>query len=174
MVARYDPQKDHDNLFKALSMLKENNFYFKCILVGSKIEYHNDELLLKIKNNNIDENLILVGERSDLNRVYSALDCHILSSSYGEAFPNVIAEAMACGVQCIATDVGDSKEIIGKSGWIVPKENSKLLFKAMSEAISQNKTNSKKRDELKKIIEDKFTLKIMVQSYSQLYKSLLI
>lgn len=168
MIARFDPQKDHVNLFKALSLIPNNDL--TCVLVGTGMEEKN-ALIRKLGNN---ENIILAGERSDIPSVMSALDIHILSS-LGEAFPNVLAEAMACETPCISTDVGDAKFIVGKTGWIVPPENPIALSNTISIAIKELKTNPEKwglrKEEARKRIKQNFSLNKMIERYQRLWNS---
>jgi glycosyltransferase involved in cell wall biosynthesis len=65
-------------------------------------------------------NFHLLGRRDDMHRLHAALDVLVLSASDGEALPVVIMEAMACGVPCVATDVGDTALVIGEAGKTVP------------------------------------------------------
>ena len=76
----------------------------------------------------------------------NGLDIHIQSSSYGEGFPNVVAEAMACGTPSIVTNVGDASFIVGKTGWIVPPNNPKKLARAIEMALLELGTKKWKKD----------------------------
>jgi glycosyltransferase involved in cell wall biosynthesis len=64
--------------------------------------------------------------------VLSALDI-MVSSSISESFPNVIGEAMACGVPCVVTDVGDSATIVGATGAVIAPRSPTALADALAE-----------------------------------------
>lgn len=137
MAARSDPQKDHANLVNTLRLIKHKGVSFQCVLVGFEMDADNHELCRLIESQGVKDNVLLLGERPDIPNVMNALDIHVLSSSFGEAFPNVLAEAMACGTPCVSTDVGDAAFIVGDTGWIVPPSNSELLANALSEAVAE-------------------------------------
>ena len=75
-----------------------------------------------------------------MNKIYAALDIVAVTSRYGEAFPMVVCESMACGTPCVVTDVGDSSYIVDKTGFTVEKENSDALVEAFLK-ISNNNDN---------------------------------
>lgn len=124
---------------------------------------------------NLNKEIILLGPQTKINKIMSLIDIHILSSKYGEAFPNVVAEAMASGTPCIVTDVGDSSSIVGKTGWIVRPGNSKELAQNIKKAIK--KLKSKNWDYLRlsarKRIVSNFSLKKMIHNYDKIWKTLI-
>jgi glycosyltransferase involved in cell wall biosynthesis len=134
MVARFDSQKDHHNLLSALSRLQRQGLAVYCLLVGRDVDQNNERLMDWIRGFGLDERVFPLGQRSDVAAVMNALDVHVLSSC-GEAFPNVVAEAMACGVPCVTTDVGDAAVIVGDTGWIVPAKNAIALADGLTAAF---------------------------------------
>ncbi len=172
-VARYDPQKDHLNLLKALSLIKQKNINFCCVLVGSNVNRSNIDLISKIKKFRLHNHVKLLGRNDDISRVMNGFDVHILSSSYGEGFPNVIAESMACGTPCITTDVGDAAFIVGKTGWVVPPKNEVKLSLAIEKALNEIGTTDwvKRSNKARQFIQKKFSINKMLKSYNRVWIS---
>ena len=80
----------------------------------------------------------LLGERQDVARLYASFDVYWMSSvarGIAEGFPNVIAEAMACGVPCVATDIGDAASIIGQTGRVVQSRDWRAFGDATAELL---------------------------------------
>lgn len=172
-VGRFDPFKDHSNLLNAMSILMKQGLAFRCILVGKDLTANNTELYDKIVELGLIDRVILAGQRTDIPAVMNALDLHVLSSS-SEAFPNVLAEAMACGTPCVSTDVGDAKEIISKFGWIVPSQNSNELAKSIFYAQVEKQDDINKWEQRRQQsidhISSKFSLQIMVDSFYRVWE----
>jgi len=133
-VARWNPQKDQPNLINACAHLKKNtSLKFTCLLVGPNIDQNNSELVEHIDKMQVSDCVLPVGVCSDVSALMNAIDFHVLPSSFGEAFPNVVAEAMSCGTPCIVTDVGDAATMVNGHGWVVPPRNSNALADAIVE-----------------------------------------
>jgi len=167
MVARYDPQKDHVNLIKALGMLKKSGKEFRCVLVGSGVDLSNSELVAVIEDEDIQDRILLLGRRGDIPAVMNAIDINVLSSA-GEAFPNVLAEAMACGTPCITTDVGDAALIVGETGWVVPPKDPTALTGAISGAIEEMQKSGhweKREIAARKRIYENFSIQAISEAY---------
>ncbi len=174
MVARYDPYKDHENLFKALFLLKSSNFNFVCLLIGSNMTCENSDLVKMIASYDLTSNVFLIGPKSNISMYMSSLDIHILSS-LDESFPNVLSEAMLCSTPCISTDVGDAELILGDTGWIVPIKDPKKLYLSIMEAIellvSDNIKWANKKQLCRERIVLNFSLQSMINSYISVWNN---
>jgi glycosyltransferase involved in cell wall biosynthesis len=131
LVARIDPMKDHRSFLEAAARLSMDHDTVRFACVGEGPALATGDLRALADRLGLGGKVIWAGARQDMANVYSALDV-IVSSSYGEGFSNVIAEAMACEVPCIVTDVGDSAWIVGDTGDVVPARNAEALRQAMA------------------------------------------
>ena len=111
-----------------------------------------------------------LGERSDMPRLTAALDVAVSSSSFGEGFPNVIAEAMGSGVPCVVTDVGDSAWLVGDTGTVVPARDAAALAKAITDllALPQAERKAMGQRARQRIIKD-FSLPAVVAQFEQVF-----
>ena len=144
MVARFDPMKDHKNYLNAAYILIQNYQNVKFLCIGSGPQKYKKEIYLDCEKLGLNSYVIWQTNRDDMPAVYNALDISTLSSSYGEGFSNALSEAMACGVPCVTTDVGDSAQIIGDTGIVVPPKNPKALADGwynMLKSINSNNLN---------------------------------
>jgi glycosyltransferase involved in cell wall biosynthesis len=136
-VARYDPMKDHKTFFKAAGILLKKNSNVHFIFAGRGMDRNNTSLKEQMCAIGQKENIHLLGERNDINRIYSISDLACSSSSYGEGFSNAIAEAMAASVPCVVTDAGDSAYIVGATGIVVPVNDPSALARAWEKMIQK-------------------------------------
>jgi glycosyltransferase involved in cell wall biosynthesis len=175
MVARWNPQKDHENLIKALGHLQAQlHSPWHCVLVGSELTTNNHPLVALLEKYGLTDRVSLLGVRTDISAVMNALDLHILSSAYGEAFPNVVSEAMACGTPCIVTKVGDAALIVGETGWAVPPKDPIQLATAISQAVEARSHQilwAERQAACRQRIQANFSLQIMVDKYHDVWKN---
>ena len=128
MLARVDPMKDYETFLSAARVLTSRypNLYFIVAGAGTNmVSWHP-----------LPPRFLRLGIREDVPEVLNAMDIMVLSS-LGESFPNVVGEAMACGIPTIATDVGDAAYIIGNQGIIIPPRNPKALIQAIETMMQE-------------------------------------
>ncbi len=127
LAARLDPMKDHPTFLKAASRIARKYLDVHFVCVGDGPAAYAEVLKQQADTLGLTRRLIWAGARDNMPGIYSALDILCSSSAYGEGFSNTIAEAMACGVPGVVTDVGDSALIVGNTGSIVaPRDHSAL------------------------------------------------
>lgn len=139
IVARFDPMKDHITFLKAAALVDSSCPDVRFVCVGSGDAGYTELLRHVSEELGLANKILWVGVQKDMPAVYSSLDILCLSSA-GEGFPNVIGEAMACGVPCVATDVGDSAEIVGNAGIVVPPKHCKNLADGLQQMIVRIET----------------------------------
>jgi len=130
LVGRLDPIKDHSTFLHAAALVAKQCPVMRFVCIGGGDSAYKESLMALSKELELSTRLVWAGECDDMPSVYNALDVACLTS-IAEGCPNVLLEAMACSVPCVATDVGDSKRIIGDTGDIVQPRDPQALAAAL-------------------------------------------
>lgn len=134
LVARHHPHKDHATFFAAAASIRARSEATRFVLCGEGLHWQNGEIT-RLIDESLRPAVHLLGRRDDVERIYPALDVACLSSAT-ESFPNVLGEAMACGVPCVSTDCGDVRELISDTGRVVPTRDPEALAAAALEVLT--------------------------------------
>lgn len=172
VVGRFDVQKNHRGFCDAMARLCQLRPGTHALLVGAQVDTNNRELLGWLQHAGVASVCHLLGPRTDIPRLMAALDV-LLLPSLGEAFPNVVGEAMACGVPCAVTDVGDAAFIVGNLGRVVPQGDMLALADAAAELLALPPAA---RDTLARLVREdvcqRFDIRAVAQQHEQAYRAL--
>jgi len=174
LIGRLDPMKDHTTFLQAVKIFDQKECSVRFVCIGDGKEPYKSKIHSLCMTLGLNGSLIWTGVRSDMPAVYSALDIVTSTSSYGEGFSNVIGEAMACGVPCVVTDVGDSAIIVGETGVIVPPEDPQALADGWRRMLKRLNDKSYSIKEMARArIVSHYNSEIFIQKTSRMLLSLL-
>ena len=173
LVARFHPMKDHMTFVAAASQVAAIYPQARFLLVGRGLHAPEAGILAALESAGLAERTTVEEERNDMTDVYNALDIACSSSAWGEGFSNAIGEAMACGVPCVVTDVGDSAAIVAQTGTVVASRDPAGLAAAIGELIAAGPEKRQARGSAARLrIEEHYALPAVVAQYESLYDSL--
>ncbi len=173
LIARFDPQKNHAGFFEAAYQLHKQRPEVHFLLVGRGVDSGNPLIISWMHDAGVSKVTHLLGERYDMPRLTAALDIATSTSSWGEAFPNVLGEAMACGVPCVSTDAGDASWIVGDTGLIVAREDMMALARAWEALLVLPVTErAKLGEQARSRIAEIFEIGNIAAQYAELYEDL--
>jgi glycosyltransferase involved in cell wall biosynthesis len=171
-VGRYDVAKGHRHLLEAFALVAASVRKVRLVCVGRGVDTENSEISSIIARAGMTERVTLLGERDCVERIFPGFDIYC-SSSINEGFPNVIAEAMACALPCVVTDVGGSAEIVDQTGLVVAPRNSGALANGLEMYVRLSSAERCLIGARARVrVRNTFSLESMVTNYAQMYRAL--
>jgi glycosyltransferase involved in cell wall biosynthesis/uncharacterized SAM-binding protein YcdF (DUF218 family) len=172
MISRAHRMKDQSTFLAAAARLRQTGRQVRFVIAGLNQTWQNTTLAASIDHFGLRDRVHLLGVRHDVPRIMTGLDC-LVSTSTSEGFPNVLGEAMACGVPCVATDAGDSRLIVGHTGIIVPIGDVDGIVAGMSRLMTEEPEQRcrRARASRERIVEN-FELGQIAARYGDLYRQL--
>lgn len=133
-VARAHPMKDHVSLVRAVALLRGQGLDVHLILIGNG--HAGSAAEAEAKRLGIAPHLTALPARNDIAQLVPGLDLFTLSSAWGEAQSLALGEAMASGVPCVSTNVGDCARMVEDPRLVVPPRQPQALADAMARVLA--------------------------------------
>jgi len=169
LFARYHPMKDHATFLRAAQIIVSRTANVQFLLAGEGITANNAELSGMLEEYRLQRVVHLLGARADIPRLTAALDVACLSS-WSESAPFVVCEAMACGLPCVVTNVGDAPRMVGDTGIVVPVRDSDALAEALNRMLVMSTVQRAALGQrARKFALEHYSLERTVSAYQALY-----
>jgi glycosyltransferase involved in cell wall biosynthesis len=172
LVGRFEARKGHDDFLLAAAIASQQREDLEFVCVGDGLPAELALLKARAQALGLSKRVYWPGFSWDMPGAYAGLDVVTLSSAFGEGFPNVVAEAMACGTPCVTTDVGDAAQIVGDLGWVVPARAPQALSEAWLKALEEQPDSGKRLLRRHKIVEN-YGFESMIERTEQALQALL-
>ena len=173
-IARYHPQKDHALFFSAANLLLKKQADVHFVLAGDQVETGNPDIKSWMRLSSAPDHFHFLGKRTDLPMLTAGLDVATLASSGDEAFPLTVIEAMACAIPCVATDVGDVRQMLGPGGRLVPPQAPAALAEGWLSVLGQSPEQRNALGQaLRERVIEYFTNSAMAAEYLKLYNQII-
>lgn len=172
LVGRFDPQKDHRTFLDAVDSVIERMDDVHAVLCGHDVEAARP-LIEEIGGSRLAGRVHVLGTRPDVERITAALDVAVSASAYGESFPNAIAEAMACGIPVVATDLPASAALIAGLGRLVPVGAPVALADAIVATLAESPAiRDRIAEEARTMVRGQYSVAACVERYRDVYTSI--
>lgn len=171
-LGRYNAVKDQANFISATAPLAIHNPGLRFLMVGRGLDYNNNDLVQQIFQTGCPDRYVLLGERQDVAACLKAMDIFCLHSRT-EGFPNVLGEAMAIGLPCVSTNVGDAHVLLEGLGDLVPPQDPAALSLGLQRMInhtSNERYNQGMRNRAR--ILERYSMESSSNRFTSLYDAL--
>ena len=170
LIARFHPNKDHATFFKAAASVVQAHSNVRFVLLGADGTSEDPGLQKLVADHRLQPYVMLLRERIDMASFTNALDISS-SSSWTEGCSNVIGEAMACGVPCVVTDVGENTYLVSDTGISVPSRNPEAFAEGLLRLIDAGASGRRQLGRAaRRRIEEQFSMPTVARAYERLYE----
>lgn len=146
IVGRFHPVKDHDTFLRAMARAVRHHPTLRAVCIGGGSPAGTERLQARARALGIADMVAWTGVSTDMPAAYNALDMLALTST-DEGFPNAVGEAMACGVPCVVTRVGDAEDIVGDAGLVVDVGDAAAVAEAIGTLLDEQPADRAARQE---------------------------
>ncbi len=174
-IGRITRQKGYPYLLEAVRILVKERKQAVCLLIVGKAEDGMKVVEQKIKMDQLESSVLLLGVRQDIPKILAVADVFVLASLW-EGIANVLLEAMVAQVPIVASDIEPNREVLEheKSGLLVTPQNPTAIADAVERIIKDWHLAQELTAYAFQVAQQQFSLEQMVSAYTRLYAELVV
>jgi glycosyltransferase involved in cell wall biosynthesis len=169
MVANLIPYKGHSELIEAFARIAAGDLRLKLFLIGEDRGIMRF-LIDSARRLGVADRVNLMGQRSDVPMLLSAMDIGVLAS-HEEGFSNALLEKLAAGLPVVATDVGGNPEALEgmPNCFLVRPQDTEDLARGLRDAVGSLGADDRNRKIRQNLVRERYSVDAMVDAYERLY-----